>query len=340
MMNAVAEFVMQWWLYVALLVGIVVAALASGLETGLYRLNRIRLRLRIESGDARAKVLQTLLADLRGMIIVSLIGVACGQYLVTVVVTTLVASAGWTDSTLAVELLATLILMPLLFVLTDVVPKSIFVAEADHWMYPMARPVRRVYRALRAVGILAAMKGISNLVVRIAHRGEAEAAEPFHPRQRLRAILGEGAAEGVISRYQHELVNKVLSLRERLVREVMIPMGRVAAVPVTIDRGRFIEELRKHSFTRLPVWEGKKENVIGIVRINDVLAAGDSFDLASMMSRDFVAVPPDMTVSHALLEMQKARTAIALVRDDKGRTVGLITIKDLVEEIVGELAAW
>jgi CBS domain containing-hemolysin-like protein len=114
----------------------------------------------------------------------------------------------------------------------------------------------------------------------------------------------------------------------------------VAAVPVTIDRGRFIEELRKHSFTRLPVWEGKKENVIGIVRINDVLAAGDSFDLASMMSRDFVAVPPDMTVSHALLEMQKARTAIALVRDDKGRTVGLITIKDLVEEIVGELAAW
>jgi len=339
-MDAFLDITGGVWLWVGALLGLLIAALANGIETGLYRLNRIRLRLRAESGDRRAKTLLELLADLRGMIIVCLIGTNAGAFLATAVGTILVASAGWVSSPEAVEVLATAIVAPILFVLADVVPKSIFTAEADHWMYPLARPLRAAYVLLRRSGVVPALNGLSNLVLRVIRRGEA-AADPFHPRERLRAILREGAAEGVISGYQHELAGKVLGLREQLVHAVMIPIGRVAGAAVDIDRERFLAELRRHSFSRLPVWEGRRENVVGIVHIIDVLAAGEQpLDLKMLMNRDFVTVPPAMTVAQALLSLRKARAAIAVVRDDKGRAVGIITVKDLVEEVVGELAEW
>jgi CBS domain containing-hemolysin-like protein len=330
-----------WWPWLAMLAGVLLAALANGIETGLYRLNRIRLRLRAEAGDRRASILLTLLGDLRGMIIVCLISTNAGQFLATAVATMLVAGSGWVGTSSGVELLTTLILTPLLFVFADVAPKSIFTAEADHWLYPMARPLRAAYLLLKKTGVVPALNGLSNLVLRAVKRAGVEAAEPFTPRQRLRALLSESHTEGVITGYQHELVHRVLGLRERLVRDVMIPMNRVAGVPVGITRPAFIEELRRHSFSRLPVWDGRRENIVGIVHINDVLAAqGDAMDLATLMHREIVIVPPDMPVGQAMFRLRQSRAAMAIVRDERGRAIGILTIKDLVEEVVGELAAW
>jgi CBS domain containing-hemolysin-like protein len=353
-MDAFLDYAEHVWPWAVALVGVALAALANGIETGFYRLNRIRLRLRSDSGDRRAKTLLGLVNDLRGMIIVCLLGTNCGGFIATAVATMLVASAGWVRSNTGVEIVTTALVAPLLFVFADVVPKCLFTAEADHWMYPLARPLRAVHRALCGVGVVPALNGISNLVLRVARKQAAEGADPFHPRQRLRAVLGEGAAEGVISGYQHELASKVLGLREQLVRAVMIPMGRVTAAPVDMDRAAFLEQLRQHSYSRLPVWEGRSDNVIGIVHILDVLGARDAaggtqhgnvpcrvpLDLRAMMSREVAGVPPDMTVAQAMVALRKARAAMAVVRDAKGRALGIITIKDLVEEIVGELAAW
>jgi len=338
-MDTLSDMLDPWGLYLLALVGLAVAALANGMETGLYRLNRIRLRLRAEHDDRRARTLLAMLKDLRGMIIVCLIGYNGGLYLVTVVVTTLVAASGWVETALGVEVLATAILTPVFFVFADVTPKSIFAVEADRWTYPLARPMRWAHAVLRGVGLVPALKGLSALVLRIArHRGEVN---PFTPRQRLRAIIREGLAEGVITGYQDQLAEQVLSLRDKTVGDVMIPLRDVAAVPVNVGRHRFRKELGRHSYTRLPVYENHRDHVVGIVRINDVLAEeGEDLDLAQVMNREVVAVPPDMTVSAAMLRMRQARAAMAVVCDVKDRAVGIITIKDLVEEIVGELAAW
>ena len=344
MTESLWNLAMPWGSFLVALVGAAVAALANGAEMGLYRLNPVRLRLRATQGDRRAAILQVLLGDLRGMIIVCLIGTNIGVFIATAVATALVESSGWVQTTLAVEILTTVIVTPLLFVFADVVPKSIFAVEADHWMYPLAAPLRWVYGALCRIGLIAILKGISGLILRLSKRRGAlgmPGADPFTPRQRLRAIIREGVAEGVISGYQDELVEKVLHLREQPVWQVMIALAQVAAVPVDIRCDAFIAQLREHSFTRLPVYDGRKENVVGIVRISEVLAAEDRpFDLGRLMSREFLTVAPDMTVSQAMFQMRKARAAMAVVRDAKERAVGIITLKDLVEEIVGELAAW
>jgi CBS domain containing-hemolysin-like protein len=327
--------------YLAVLAGILVAAVANGMETGIYRLNRIRLRLRAEAGDRRARTLAGLLGDVRGLIVVCLVGYNVGVYVATAFVTTLVEGAGWARGPVGVEILATVLLAPIFFVFTDVTPKSIFTYEADRWMYRLAGLLRGGYVVLRSVGLVPALKGASTLVLRIAHGRDGARANPFHPRQRLRAFLREGAAEGVITGYQDELVERVLALRERQVRDVMIPLARVTAVEAGIGREQFVEQLRAHSYSRLPVWEGRQDHIVGIVHINDVLGAeAGPFDLGRVMTRQVVEVPPEMPVGQAMFRMRAERAAMAVVCNPRGRAVGIITIKDLVEEIVGELAVW
>jgi putative hemolysin len=337
-MNGTTDILVMIALYAALAAGMAVSFMASAVETGSYRLNRIRLRVRADAGDRRAATLLALLADLPGLVIAILIVNNAANYLVTAGTTTLLSDQALGLSDMMVQLAATAIVTPVLFVFCELLPKYLFAAEPERFMSPLAGTVRGTYRLLYGLGLVPALKGVSRIVMRIAGKRRAE---PFTPRQRLRAVLGEGAAEGVISGYQHELVGRVLGMREQLVSGVMIPIGSVASVPLDITRPRFVEELRRHSYSRLPVWEGSREHVVGIVHINDVLAVkGDSMDLPALMRRDFVVVSPDTPVGQAMLGLRKARAAMAVVRDPQGRAVGIITVKDLVEEIVGELAAW
>jgi len=335
-MDALADILARYGLYLAAVAGLAISFVASAVETGSYRLNRIRLRLRADGGDHRAATLLRLLGDLPGLIISILIVNNVGNYLLTAAVTALVA--GWVaGGDVAVQLTATAVATPLLFVFCEVLPKNVFAFAPGERMCRLARPIRAVYWGLYAVGLVPVLKGISALVLRIARRRGA--ASPFTPRQRLRAIIREGLAEGVITGYQDQLAEKVLALRDKTVGGVMIPMRQVAAVPVDVTRRRFARELGRHSYSRLPVYENHRDNVVGIVYINDVLAR-EAFDVAAVVRRDVVRLPTAMTVSAALLRMRRDRAAMAVVSDHKGRAVGIVTVKDLVEEIVGDLAAW
>ena len=340
-MDTLQTFLARFGPVAAVAAAVFLAALANGMETGIYRVNRVRLRLRADRGDRRARALTGLLGDVRGLIIVCLIVYDTGVYVATAFVTNLVAHAGWASGPVGVELLSTALLAPLFFIFTDVLPKSIFTYEADRWMVRFGGVLRAAHGVLRGVGLVPALKGASTLILRVARGREAALVNPFHPRQRLRAFLREGAAEGVLSRYQDELVDRVLALRERQVRDVMIPLARVTSVEAGTDREHFVEHLRAHSYSRVPVWEGRRDHIIGIVHINDVLAAGaEAFDLARLAAGEPLCVGPDMPVSQAMFRMRAARAAMAVVVGPRDRAVGIITIKDLVEEIVGELAEW
>lgn len=336
-MDALADILARYGLYVAAAAGLAVSFVASAVETGSYRLNRIRLRLRADGGDHRAATLLRLLGDLPGLIISILIVNNLGNYLLTAAVTALVAQwvAGAGDVT--VQLTATAVATPILFVFCEVLPKNVFTFAPGERMCRLARPIRTVYWGLYAVGLVPALKGISGLVLRVARRRGA--VSPFSPRQRLRAIIREGLAEGVITGYQDQLAEKVLTLRDKTVGDVMIPLRQVAAVPVDATQRRFARELGRHSYSRLPVYENHRANVVGIVHINDVLFR-DAFDVAAAMRRDVVRLTAAATVGTSLVRMRRARAAMAVVVDDKGRAVGIVTVKDLVEEIVGDLAAW
>jgi putative hemolysin len=340
-MMALLDILRSSPLYLAALAGMALSFLASAVETGSYRLNRIRLRIRADAGDRGAAALLVLLRDLRGLIVTVLISNNLANFVVTAAVTTLVAETAIEQSDLVVEMLSTAIVAPLLFVFCELLPKNVFAFNPEARMCRLAAGVRAAYRLFSWTGLVPALKGLSTLVLRVAGKKQAAGANPFTPRQRLRALLRESAAEGVISGYQSELVEKVLALRDVSVRKVMIPLGHVVAVPLGITREQFIAGMREHSFTRLPVYVGARESIVGIVRIDDAIGAeGGTFDLSAVMSRDVLSISTDAAVSQAMFRMRKARAAMAVVRDSRNGAVGIITIKDLVEEVVGELGAW
>ena len=330
---------------VAPYLGIALAVLASGFfsgnETGAYRLNRVRLHLAEQKGRPEAKLLVRMLSDMRGQICVMLIGTNLSVYVATLLATRLWQSAAALDAgPLYGETMATLTLTPLLFVFAELVPKDIFNTHADRLVYRSARLLWLANVVFRSLALVAVLKGVSSLWTALT-RGRRQS-DPFPARARLRSILRDSAAEGVVTPYQNELVEKIMNLRSVSVRQAMIPAAKVACLRQGASNAEFRELVGSCPYSRLPVLQTGGHQVTGIVRVNDILqqvAFDEQLDLDRFV-RETLEMSPSMTVTQAIFAMQKSRAAMAIVRNPRGQYIGILTLKDLVEEIVGELEAW
>jgi CBS domain containing-hemolysin-like protein len=326
--------------YVGVAAAIVASGYFSGVETGLYRLNRVRLHLAERQGRPGARLLTRMLGDMPGQICVILIGNNIANYAATFLMTLMLETRLPDTESLYAEFAATLMLTPALFIFGELVPKNLFNAQADRLMLRWSRPLWAVGTVFRSLGLVAALKGISSLWTALVR--PKRAADPFPAKARLRAILRDSAVEGVVTPYQNELVEKIMELRGVRVAQAMVPAGRV----VTVRRGTGNPEFRRLvascPYSRLPATDNTGRNVLGIVRVHDVLehvAPDADLDLDVFTSAT-LDLDPAMSVTQAIFAMQRTHTAMAIVRNVRGQFIGIITLKDLVEEIVGELEAW
>jgi CBS domain containing-hemolysin-like protein len=333
------------WPCLGILLAAVLSGFFSGAETGAYRVNRVRLRLARQHGRPGATWLSSLVADMPGLICVTLIGTNVGVYVASVLMTGLWHERAPEQSALWAEMMATLALTPILFVVSEVLPKNIFNAEADRLMYLSARPLyvlRRIFGWLGLVGMLKGISRVWTLVRRWREGKTAEVVNPFPAQARLRAVIRDSAAEGVMTPYQNELVEKIMSLRDVHVGEVMVPLSRVVRLRSGETWQGFLDAVRANAFSRLPVMDASRRRAVGVVPVNEVLEAmtgGEQEDWESF-SRPAVILPPQMTVTQAIFALQRNRTPLAIVSGAQGQTIGIVTLKDLAEEIVGELEAW
>lgn len=329
--------------YIGIVLAVMLQGFFEGSETGAYRVNRVRLHLAAQRGRRGARSLSRLVADMPGLICVTLIGSNAAMYVSTSLATSIL-EARWKDSILA-EVMATLALTPILSVFAQTLPKNLFNAEADRLMYGSARVLYVLRRVLGAIGLVGFLKSISVgwiALRRRVRRDDLAAANPFPAQARLKSILRDSAAEGIMTPYQNELVEKIMNLRDVHVSEALVPASRVASVRADLSLEEFCKVVRTQSYSRLPVVEPGGDEVIGIVVVRDVLERlrdGVELDLI-----DFVRLPailsPDMTVTQAIITLRRDRSPMALVRTAAGQYVGIVTLKDLAEEIVGELEAW
>ena len=155
------------------------------------------------------------------------------------------------------------------------------------------------------------------------------------------ALLEAGQEEGILDESNRDLIQSVVEFGEKTVREAMKPRPEIVAVPTNTTVEQFIELLRNKPFSRVPVFEGTIHNIVGIVYAQDVLQVPDTEahnrTVDSLMRRDVYFVPESKLGSDLLREMQKHNIRMAIVVDEYGGVAGLVTIEDLVEEIVGEI---
>jgi len=165
--------------------------------------------------------------------------------------------------------------------------------------------------------------------------------EPETQAEAVDALIEAGQEEGILDGTNRDLIQSVVQFSEKTVREAMKPRPEVVALPSGATVEQFIELLRARPFSRVPVYEGNIDHIIGLVYAQDVLQIPDTEahvrTVDSLMHKDVYFVPETKLGSDLLREMQKQKVRMAIVIDEYGGVAGLVTIEDLVEEIVGEI---
>jgi CBS domain containing-hemolysin-like protein len=165
--------------------------------------------------------------------------------------------------------------------------------------------------------------------------------QPESPAEAVDALIEAGQEEGIIQASDRDLIQSVVEFSGKTVREAMKPRPEMVAVPVDTTVEKFIELLRAKPFSRVPVYRDSIHNIVGIVHAQDVLQVPDTEastrTVDTLMRKDVYFVPESKLGSELLREMRQNNVRIAIVVDEYGGVAGLVTIEDLVEEIVGEI---
>jgi CBS domain containing-hemolysin-like protein len=324
------------WAGLALLF-LAAAGFYSGTEMGLYSLNRLRLRLRVgRSGDSRARTLLELSNRREQSVLAILLAQNVMNYLLTVATVALILRATHLGPNEA-DLYAAVILSPITFVFGDVVPKNWFQSQANRLMYPAAPLVRVCVLVFRYTGILWVLELITR---RLAEWSGQEPGVTWRTaRGEVIGLLRETTAEGTLTEEQTRMIERVMNLSNVRVGNIMIPRDHVIGIPAGADRKSFERIVRSHDFSRMPVLAGDRRTVLGVVNVYDVLADEPAAPIDGHF-RPVVTIPARASAMQALLQLRQVREAMGIVMDPRRGWVGIVTLKDLVEEIFGELAAW
>lgn len=206
-------------------------------------------------------------------------------------------------------------------------------------MYRAVVPLQFVVAGLRMTGILALLRAVSLWLSKLLGGGVAVEAGDVFTRARAEQLLREGVASGGLSTYQRDLIDRIMRISRIGVQEVMVPIDRMLAVPLDLPREDFLRMAQMAHFSRVPVYDKVRTKVVGIVDVMEVIMDRDEKKLADYI-KPVERLGTDANVTSALLRMQRKRQKIAIIERSRGRCVGLLTMKDLAEEIVGDLEAW
>lgn len=166
--------------------------------------------------------------------------------------------------------------------------------------------------------------------------------EDTHTEEELRLLLAESARSGElgsIQKTEHELIEKVFTFDERLVRQIMVPRTQMVAISIDMPAREVLDLVGKEGYSRIPIYSGSRDNIIGIVHTKELLrqfVEGQDFSISSLMRTPYV-IPETKRIRALLRELQSKRVHMAIVVDEFGVTSGLVTLEDIVEELVGEI---
>jgi magnesium and cobalt exporter, CNNM family len=330
------EAVSIWsWALAALFVA--GAAFCAGTETALTALGDARARQLRDGGGRRAAMLSLWIEHPERVLSTLLIGntlVSIGAGSLSASVAHAVADrAGWRPAT-AVAMGATAATVVILF-FGEIVPKTL----AKRYPIRTALATIPLLRALAFVlwPLSTAVTRAAVPVVRLLG-GKADPA-PGVTGEEIEYLIEMGTKEGVLDEVKEELLNSVLEFADRVAKEIMIPRTRVVAIDRQASRDELLRIVSENPYSRMPVYSGSIDEIVGILLVRDIVAKVREGDPAALLQQVKPAffVPEQMKISRLLKEMQRRRTHLAVVVDEFGGTSGIVTLEDVLEEIVGEI---
>jgi CBS domain containing-hemolysin-like protein len=172
-------------------------------------------------------------------------------------------------------------------------------------------------------------------IIGIQNVNDAEA----HSEEELRMILTESEESGTIKQSENELIQNVFDFDDRIIKQIMVPQNRISAVDIALNNDQLVRKIIEEGYSRLPVYSGDIDNIVGIVHSKDLLKAviDKRFTGVKEIMRPAHFIPENMKVNDLLRDFQRLHAQIAIVTNEFGATAGLVTMEDIIEELVGEI---
>jgi CBS domain containing-hemolysin-like protein len=216
----------------------------------------------------------------------------------------------------------------------QIVPSLLFNRTRGHWAVPLVWPIRLLLWSMSPITVFV------RFFFSVASLAEAQATLEEETAVDVEALLEAGEEEGILEENDMELVRSAVEFGDKLIREVMTPRPEVFAVPESITLEEFLEQLREHTFSRVPVYSSSLDHVTGIAFAHDLLQITDEearTRTVASIQRPAVFVPETKRGYELLREMQRDKQHMCIVVDEYGGVSGLVTIEDLLEQIVGNI---
>ena len=318
-------------MWLALILLLCLSAFFSASETSLASVNKMRLKARVEDGDKKAGLVMRLADDFDRTLSTILIGNNVVNIAFTSISTVLFTAAlGQSGAAVATGVCTVLVL-----IFGEILPKSFAKENAERMALTAASPLHVIKVLLTPfVWVFVQIKRL------LTGRRSAELnVQPSVTEEELKTIIDTVEEEGVLDRQETDIIQSVIELDSITAQDILVPRVDMAAVDKNAPQQQIVDLCVKGGYSRIPVYEDTIDNIVGILHVKDILSAvavGSPLQPEALM-REAKFVYRTKRINSLLAELRREKQHMAIVIDEHGGTVGLVTMEDILEELVGEI---
>ncbi len=319
--------------FIALVILLLLSGFFSSSETALISLSRAKVKHLVEKKEPNAEIIANLLSHSPRL----LAAILLGNNLVNIMASALATAIAIRHFKSYGVGIATGVMTFLILVFGEIGPKTYAIRHAEKIALRSAKLINVFIVILYPIARLLVF--VSNLFLRLFGQAAIHE-EPFLTEGEIKAMLAMGEEEGIIEEGEREMIHSIFEFGDTIVKEVMVPRMDVICIDSKKTLAESLRVILEEGYSRIPVFEENRDNIIGILYAKDILpflARGETKKKVKEVIRPAYYVPESKRVNELLRELQKNKVHMAIVLDEYGGTAGIVTIEDLLEEIVGEI---
>ncbi len=316
---------------VGLVLLLVLSGFFSGAETALIAVNRYRLAHLARQGDRRAQRVRELIGDRERLLSTILVGNNFANIAASALATTLAIGLAGDEG----PIYATIVMTVLVLIFAEIAPKTLATRYPERVSFAVATPIAIFVKLLRPLA--ASAVAVANMLLMLFGKSGSEPTAVSE--EDIKGMIALGDEEVSIAREKRRMLRGVFSLEDLSVEDVMIPRTKVVALDIDASPREIMDTIRASGFTRFPACRGTLDDVVGVLNSKDVFKYTERLDdlRIEKMSRQPLFIPESAPLQAVLQAFQQQRQHLAIVIDEYGGVEGIVSLEDVLEEIVGEI---
>src|SRR5476651_1230699 len=318
-------------------------------EFAMVRVRGSQIELQAKTGSAVAKIAKSIMFNLDGYLAATQLGITIaslglgvvGEGVVSAIMLNLFRAMGLTITSNIVINISHITAFTLItvfhIVFGELAPKSIAIQRSVRTVMAVSVPLRIFFVIFRP--FIWTLNTFANFILRLLGITTVPGGEAHHSSEELQYLLDQGKETGALDSSEHELIQNVFDFNERVVKNIMVPRTKISGIDLNTTKEELLESIITEGYSRMPVYDDVIDKIVGIVHAKDILpllARNQEIVLKDIIRKPYF-VPETKKINDLMAELQQKRIQIAIVLDEFGGTAGMVTLEDIVEELVGEI---